>query len=220
MIKAVLFDMIGTTVKTSSPDFIIDCFRKAFSEFNIKADEEMLKSNRGKDKRAMIEEVLAVNKQPGQPAEEVLSVFNKSISDSIVNFKEMEGVEMVFSFLKEKRIQTGVGSGLSEEIFNSVYLHLNWDKFKPDYIGISEKLGKSRPAPAMIMDMMKKLQIGNVNDFLKVGDTIADIQEGKNAGVKTAVLLSGTQTEEVLRKENPDYVLHSLPDLLKLPLWQ
>lgn len=212
--------MIGTTVKTSSPDFIIDCFKKVFSKFHIVADEETLRSSRGKDKRVMIEEVLASNKQPVQIAGKILTVFNRAISNCIADFKEMEGVEMVFNFLKARRIKTGIGSGLSEEIFNSVYNHLNWDKYKFDFIDISEKLGKSRPDPAMILDMMKKLQIGNASEFLKVGDTIADIQEGKNAGVKTAVLLSGTQTEEMLRKENPDYVLHSFSDLLKLPLWQ
>lgn len=212
--------MIGTTVKTSSPDFIIDCFQKAFSKFNIKADDEMLRSNRGKDKRVMVEEVLAANKQPMQMAGEILFIFNKSVSDCIAEFKEMEGVETVFSFLKARGIKTGIGSGFSEEIFTSVYHHLNWDKYHLDYKGNSESLGKSRPDPAMIIDMMIKSGIENGKEFLKVGDTVADIQEGKNAGVRTAVLLSGTQPEELLRKENPDYVLNSLTDLLKLPLWQ
>lgn len=212
--------MIGTTVKTSSPDFIIDCFQKAFSKFNIKADEAMLRSSRGKDKRVMIEEVLAANKQPMQIAGEVLFMFNKRVGECIAEFKEMEGAETVFGFLKTKRIKTGIGSGLSQDIFTAVYHQLNWGKYKFDYKGISENLGKSRPDPIMIMDMMKKIGIENVNECLKVGDTIADIQEGKNAGVKTTVLLSGTQPEEVLRKENPDYVLNDLSDLLKLPLWQ
>lgn len=220
MIKGVLFDMIGTTVKTANPDVILDCFKKTFSEFNLMADEDTLRSSRGKDKRVMIEEVLINNKQPAQLAGEILSVFNKKVNDCITDFKEMEGLEMVFNFLKARKIKTGVGSGLSEEIFTSVYNHLNWDKYHLDYKGVSEKLGKCRPDPAMIKDMMRKLQLENVNEFLKMGDTVADIQEGKNAGVITAVLLSGTQTEEVLRKENPDYVLNALPDLLKLPLWQ
>jgi len=53
-------------------------------------------------------------------------------------------------------------------------------------------------------------------ELLKVGDTVADIQEGKNAGVLTAVLLSGTQDEVTLIKQNPDFVLHKLTDLIEI----
>ncbi|MGZ8518400.1 MAG: HAD family hydrolase [Chitinophagaceae bacterium] len=42
----------------------------------------------------------------------------------------------------------------------------------------------------MILDMLKKFSLQK-EQFLKVGDTVADILEGKNAGVKTAAILSG-----------------------------
>jgi HAD superfamily hydrolase (TIGR01549 family) len=220
MIKAVLFDMIGTTVKTGKPDFIIDCFKKAFVEFNIVTDDEWLIKNRGKNKLTMIEDELAKHNQPAALAEKILAAFNREIHHSLHSFSEMDGAASVFNFLKEKEIQTGIGSGLSEEIFHIVFKHLGWNNYQFDYTGVSEKLGKSRPDPVMIYDMMNQLNIKSAGDVLKVGDTVADIQEGKNAGAITAVLLSGTQSEAMLRKENPDYILHSLHDLLNLRLWQ
>ena len=47
----------------------------------------------------------------------------------------------------------------------------------------------------------------------KCGDTIADIQEGKNAGVLTAAILSGTQNEREIAQQQPDFIIHSLAEL-------
>jgi phosphoglycolate phosphatase-like HAD superfamily hydrolase len=100
-------------------------------------------------------------------------------------------------------------------LFFDIYSHLQWQVYKFDYIGISSEVGKSRPDPAMIFDMMKKLKV-KADQFLKVGDTIADIQEGKNAGVKTVVLLSGTQPEKDLMAQSPDFAIHSLQELVAI----
>jgi phosphoglycolate phosphatase-like HAD superfamily hydrolase len=48
---------------------------------------------------------------------------------------------------------------------------------------------------------------------LKVGDTRLDIEEGRNAGVATAAVLTGTQTRAYLEEARPDYVLSSVADL-------
>jgi phosphoglycolate phosphatase-like HAD superfamily hydrolase len=64
----------------------------------------------------------------------------------------------------------------------------------------------------MILDMMKKFRLNN-SELLKVGDTITDIREGKNAGVLTAAILSGTQSQEELVSQEPDYVINSLSQL-------
>jgi phosphoglycolate phosphatase-like HAD superfamily hydrolase len=65
----------------------------------------------------------------------------------------------------------------------------------------------------MILDMLKKLSGVDRSEFLKVGDTTADIQEGKNAGVATVAILSGSQTAEQLQAEHPDYFIRSLFEL-------
>lgn len=220
MVKAVLFDMIGTTIKTCVPDYIVDCFKKSFAAFDILPDESFLRNNRGKDKMTMIKNILSHQYQSPHLAAPIYQSFEKILQDSLHNFSEMEDVGEVFDFLKQKKILIGIGSGLPRDFFTAVYNHLGWCKYDFDYTGTSETLRKSRPDPAMIFEMMRKLNMTDKNEFLKVGDTVADIQEGKNAGVKTAVLLSGTQDEIILKNEKPDYSLYSLKDLIQLPLWQ
>ena len=63
---------------------------------------------------------------------------------------------------------------------------------------------------------MGKLDIQNAGEVLKVRDTIADIQEGKNAKAITAVILSSTQPKEILLQENLDIVLTSLLGIKKV----
>jgi len=40
--------------------------------------------------------------------------------------------------------------------------------------------------------------------------------EGKNANVKTAAILSGTQSEELLRNAQPDFMLNNLKELIDI----
>ena len=63
---------------------------------------------------------------------------------------------------------------------------------------------------------MGKLDIQNAGEVLKVRDTVADIQEGKNAKAITAVILSSTQPKEILLQENLDIVLTSLLGIKKV----
>ena len=100
--------------------------------------------------------------------------------------------------------------------FEGICQYLNWDNARFDYIGIGDEIMRGRPYPNIIFDMMGKLDIQNAGEVLKVRDTVADIQEGKNAKVITAVILSSTQPKEILLQENPDIVLTSLLGIKKV----
>ena len=48
---------------------------------------------------------------------------------------------------------------------------------------------KGRPYPYMIFRNMEALELTSVDKVLKVGDTIADIKEGVNAGIDTVGII-------------------------------
>jgi HAD superfamily hydrolase (TIGR01549 family) len=213
--KAILFDMIGTTVKEQDPMFINNCFIKAFGEHKIDISRELVLTHRGKDKNQAVSEILATLDYPDQFRDPIMQRFRRNIEKGIHNFSAADRARDVFGFLKAKGVKIGIGSGLPRETFDMVFRHLQWDAIPFDYIGITEEVGRGRPYPDMILDMMKKLRL-SARELLKVGDTVADIQEGKNAGVKTVVVLAGTQPEELLRKEKPDYVVRRLDELREI----
>ena len=71
-----------------------------------------------------------------------------------------------------------------------------------------------RPEPFMINELMKRFNISDSSHVLKVGDTIADIHEGRNAKCgKVVVVLSGAETRENLFSAGADIVLDNIVDI-------
>lgn len=213
--KAVFFDLVGTTV-IEKPGTIIGCFEDAFRTNNVKIDNEFLQSHRGRGKKEIIKSLLSSRGIPEETTLRVYDDFRSNVESRIGDFSSAHGTKELFSLVKSLNMKLGIGTGLPRSIFELISLQLGWDESKFDYIGIAEEIGSGRPDPAMINNMMKKLDIIESKELLKVGDTAADIQEGKNAGVRTAVVLSGTQDSGMLRNEKPDYVLESLTDIKKI----
>jgi phosphonatase-like hydrolase len=212
-VKAVMFDLIGTTVLEKNSDVINICFENAFSEFGIKPDKAIINRNRGKNKKEMITNILRSLHHPDELTNQIYGAFEKQVELNVHMFYENNGARLLFEYLHERKVKVALGSGLPRNLFEQIIHHLQWDLTKFDYIGISEEVGKSRPDPAMILDMMKKLNISDPTEVLKIGDTVADIQEGHNAKVYTAALLSGTQPDNDLIGQKPDFVLRSINDL-------
>lgn len=211
-IKGVLFDFMGTTVIEKDPQTIHQCFLEAFVNYGVPVTDEMIRKNRGKDKKEMIASVLDHYTMPLELVPFILESFNNRLVDKLDNFQANEGVSGIIQFLKEKNIIIGLGSGFPRDIFDLIFHHLGWAVIGFDYIGIAGEIGRGRPHPDMIIDMMKRFSL-SAGSILKVGDTIADIMEGKNAGVKTVAILSGTQNENEIRSYQPDFVITKLGQL-------
>lgn len=214
-IKAILFDVIGTTVIEKNPSIVNECFQKAFQDNGISVSSDVVKANRGKDKREAISLILQQLHHPAYLCDSVFIAFRKNLDDNLDNFSENEGLKETIEALRQRNIIIGVGTGLPYDIFRSIFNKLNWSPYKFDYVGVAEKTGRGRPHPDMILDMIKSFNIPP-SAFLKTGDTVADIQEGKNANVLTAALLSGTASEQELAAQKPDFIIRSLTEIIEI----
>jgi phosphonatase-like hydrolase len=214
----VLFDLIGTTVRDTDrgESLILDSFHKAIISNGFQVSIEEINQQRGKSKKEAIKILLEKFKLNNKLIDKIYNDFMGFLNSSINNFKEINGAGKLFEMLKGKGVKIGIGSGLPLEFMLSLVRHVGWQLEMFEYIGSSENLGKGRPDPIMIFDSMAKLNIIIKEKVLKVGDTIVDIQEGKNAGVVTAGVLSGTQGRETLEKHNPDYIFKDINGLLKI----
>ncbi len=106
--------------------------------------------------------------------------------------------------------------------------------FSPDSVG-----NAGRPYPYMIFKNMEALKIRNAGRVMKVGDTVSDIKEGKNAGVFTVGVVEGSsemgltqaeyealteeerdaqcrRTEEIFQAAGADYIIRNMEALPKL----
>jgi phosphonoacetaldehyde hydrolase len=212
-IQAVLFDFIGTLVKERDPHTVNRCFEQAFWDMQLEVDHEFIQQYRGRNKKEVFELIVKQKKLDSAIIPSLYASFKMRMEQELDNFVENDGVQDIFNWLRSNQIKVGVGTGLTRDLFDLITEQLNWSNHVFDYIGIADEVGAGRPNPVMIFAMMKQLTLSNKNLLIKVGDTVSDIQEGRNAGVMTVALDSGTQPREQLMQASPDFIISTLSEL-------
>lgn len=212
----VLFDMIGTTVQDAKTgeSVILESFKNAFNRHEIDVSYDEINRQRGKSKQIAIETIVKEMNLKSKVQNFIYHDFMNELQSRIIYFEEMLHATTVFQKLKTKEIKIGIGSGLPLHFMMQLMEHLSWNPDDFSYINSSDELPAGRPDPVMIFDAMDKLNYNDKNRILKIGDTVVDVLEGKNAEVLTAMVLSGTQKKENLSDMKPDFIWDSMKDLL------
>ena len=222
-IKLVMFDLAGTTVddKVKGIPLVVIAMKDSFNKHGLNIEPETVNKYRGLEKkdaiRCIIENELCSHTSSSINVEVLFNDFKVFLKKHLSSIKnEIPGTSEVFRQLKSWGVKIAVGSGFPHDVVESVVSTLKW-KDLVDCICSAEKAGRGRPHPAMIQEAMKCCGITNPRSVVKIGDTKADIDEGKNAGCWTVAVLTGTQTLEFISGNNPDFIINSVrdfPDLL------
>jgi phosphonoacetaldehyde hydrolase len=114
--------------------------------------------------------------------------------------------------------------------------------YHPDYVVCPEDVAAGRPSPYMIWRNLQKLKINDIRQVVKIGDTAADMEEGKHAGCICVGVLEGSsmlgltedevknmdsaELETLMKKAEKEYVksgadyvirnISALPELIKM----
>jgi len=219
-IKLVVFDMAGTTVDDSAAgaSLVVAGFVDAFARSGITMAPEAVNRYRGKQKDLAISEILtSLGYAPSHRealAAEIYASFLAYLKKRVPQLREIPGTADVFRHLRARGIRVGVGSGFPSELVRMIADHLGWkDARLVDWVMSAEEAGASRPDPALLLRLMELSGVSGPDAVVKVGDTVMDILEGKNAGVRTVGVLTGTQTREDLAAAAPDAILNSIVGL-------
>lgn len=223
-IQLAMFDMAGTTVndKVDGHPLMVISMIRAFAKHGIELAPDIINKHRGKQKSEAIQTLLkeAADLSPTdveRVGNSVYRDFLHELENNLSAISEIDGTTELFRHLKSKDIYVGVGSGFPMQVVQTLVSQLGWlDEGLLDYIGSAEQVGVGRPNPKMILDAMERLNITDGSKVLKIGDTVVDIQEGKNAGAWTVAVLTGSQTEPQLMAAGPDYILSSIRELRML----
>ena len=223
-IQLAMFDMAGTTVNDEvdgHPLMVISMMR-AFAKHGIELVPDVINKHRGKQKSEAIQTLLReVAELSPADAERVgdgvYRDFLHELENNLSSISEIDGATELFRHLRSKNIYIGVGSGFPMQVVQAIASQLGWlDEGLLDYVGSAEQIGVGRPNPKMIHDVMQRLGIIDGLAVVKIGDTVVDVQEGKNAGAWTVAVLTGSQTESQLMAAAPDYILSSIRELRTL----
>ena len=103
------------------------------------------------------------------------------------------GVVETVTKLREMGLKIGSTTGYTDAMMAVVTENAAKQGYAPDaWFSPDSVDGLSRPNPYMIFANMQKFQVPSVQAVVKVGDTVSDIREGRNAGVRSPGVLEGS----------------------------
>lgn len=204
-IKAVIFDWAGTTVDYGcfAP---VQAFVEAFKHYGIEPTMAEVREPMGMLKIDHIRTMLNMprikacwtEKYGAEPTEEnvaqVYGIYEEMPLGILDQFADPKPETLgAVAKLRKKGIKIGSTTGYNDKMMSIVVPAAKANGYEPDvWFSPDSTNQKGRPYPYMIFRNMEALGITDVRSVLKVGDTISDIKEGKNAGVWSAGVVVGS----------------------------
>ena len=200
--KGIVYNSLFKTIKLIKPDLL----RSDISKFSGYNKNEVIK--------------YFVNQQRMDSPQVVInnlsSEFNYFLKKEYQNNESVQLIDpklpIFFNVLRDAGIKICLNTGYNKEIQNLLIENLGLLDCIDDYIS-SEEVDRGRPYPFMIERLMTRNNVDDPSEVIKIGDTVADIREGKNYGCKTVGVLSGADSKALLQYENPDYIINNIMSL-------
>lgn len=220
MIRLVVFDMAGTTV--DEQNIVYKTVHQAIlhAGFSVSLETVLLYAA-GKEKFQAICDVLVYLQEGPVDMEAALAIhrdFEAMLDHAYAELTPvpMPGATEVFKTLRERHINIVLNTGYKRPVAEALLQKMGWTAGNEyDLLLTADDVEKSRPHPDMIFKSMDHFGIDDALEVAKIGDSIADIEEGKNAGCGIAAgITTGAQTAEQLKTARPTHVFHALTDLI------
>lgn len=225
-VSMVVFDWAGTTVDygSSAP---MKVFKMVFDEAGINLTRSEINGPMGMEKKAHIRSLLSLDTAKIQwknkynrawtedDVEELYVKFEEKLYEVVANYSTpIDGVVETVNCLRERGIKIGSTTGYNNQMMTKVIPAAKEQGYEPDCIVTPDITGLGRPTPFMLNECMRVLNVYPPKKVVKVGDTITDIHEGKNAGAWSIGILVGSNLLG-LTKDEYDSIPAAELDVLK-----
>lgn len=127
------------------------------------------------------------------------------------------GTVQLLEKLKQRNIKMAIATGKDTKRANTVLTHLGIRSYFRVVIG-SDQVGRPKPSGEILFKILQETACCPA-DAVFLGDSIADMRCGHDAGVWTAACSWGQTPIETLKGETPDYVLYQLDDVFRILDW-
>jgi len=199
-LKAVILDWAGTMVDYGSfaPTAV---FLRLFENRNVKITAADARSGMGLMKKDHLRTILARplvaeawKSAHGGPAseEDIDGLFEDFVPLQISVLKEfaepIPGALAVVKEMRERSLKIGTTTGYIRSMMEILAPQAKENGYEPDCIVCPDEVPAGRPYPWMCYQNAIQLGVFPLQAFVKVGDTLPDIEEGLNAGMWTVGL--------------------------------
>jgi len=204
MIKTIIFDFDGTIADTLPR--ILELYNQYAEDFNLpNLTKKEVESLRGKSAFEIIRSFgISTIKIPA-----IANKIRQELNSSITDIRMFKGMFELFETIKKRDLQLGLLTTNSKENVDK-FLSYNQVSFF-DFVHSEKSLfGKSATLGKLITEYnLEKAQT------VYVGDEVRDIDASKDNGIKVISVTWGFNTKEILKKNNPDYLVDNPSEILK-----
>jgi len=212
--KIIIFDWAGTTVDFGSlaP---VSAVMSAFEHFGLYPTLAEARAPMGLDKRTHLARMLAggplaeawaekFGRPPGETEiDQVYARFEPALRDVLGHHADLlPGVAQTAARLRALGLKIGSTTGYNRAMMELVAPAARGAGYAPDALVCPDEVGgRGRPYPYMLWRALEKLGAESLAGVVKVGDTLADIAEGLNAGCLSLGVIAGSSLLGLTRAE-------------------
>lgn len=151
-------------------------------------------------------------KIPVPDVEHFINVYKSFYFDFIDESILYPGVMEVLEFLKKEGIHVSLLTTKGQDQADKIIDHFNLRHYFSYVMG--RRIGVPiKPLPEPLLMICRDLKVDPAETII-VGDTELDIRCGISAGVKTCGVIYGYRTRELLKAENPDYIIDDIREII------
>ncbi len=148
---------------------------------------------------------------PVNDFEKFISIYKDFYFDFIDDSKIYPGVIETLKFLVERNIRVSLLTTKMQSQADKIIDHFNLREYFSLVMGRRNGIA-NKPSAEPLLFICNELKI-LPGETMMTGDTELDIQCGKNAGTKTCGAAYGYRDKELLKKENPDFIVSNITEL-------
>ncbi len=202
-IKLIIFDLDGTIV--DAYDAIIDSFNYMMKRLHLpEVDPLTIRRAVGWGDKVLLSPFMRKN-----ILSKALEIYRPHHKISLLKKSHLiYGAGGILRYLKAKGYKLAVASNRPSEFSKIMIKHLKIDKFF-DFMLCADELKRGKPDPEIILKIMDFFSVSKIQTVY-VGDMIVDVQAAKRAKVKSIAVLTGSSSEEEIKKEKPNYIFKNV----------
>ncbi len=219
MYTLAIFDMAHTTV--NDRDEVYRVLREATERQGAEYTDEQFRAHMGTEKKWAIRQLLDLGglEVTDELVEDAWRWFRAELRRTYTENPPvpLDGVEEMLVTLRESGVQIGLTTGFSREIVDLILESMGWTVGETvDTVAAGDEVEAGRPEPFLIRRVMSDLGVTDPETVISVGDTSADVESARRAGVTSVGVLTGHVTREQFSELGADHVLESAADLPEL----
>lgn len=203
MIKLIIFDFDGTLVDSREVSVMI--FNQLAQKHNVKKIENL----ESLLKLPLLERFKAL-KVPLYKVPFLASDITKLYKDSLINIKMFTGIRDLLIKLNGRGYQLAIISSNSESNIRE-YFHQNQLDVIGTIMNSANIMGKDKVIKKLLTTHKLK-----PDEVIYVGDEVRDIKACKKIGVKIICVDWGFDPVDLLKENQPDYIVGSVNEILSI----